>query len=216
MLELYARIYRLSQAEHKRGIDEFDSFVPIGSLINRPVRKLSLGERMKGEILAALLHNPEVIFLDEPTIGLDIVSREGLLSLLRHKVRQGSTIFLTTHRIEDVEALCNRVIIIQKGRLVSDCDIDELRSRLGGKRSLRLRYAGDLDEAAARELNIVEWDPQGRTLSVDVVPGFSVPAFIAEIERRVDIEEVTIGYPSLDAVIKKLVTDDEVAHVVKG
>lgn len=215
-LELYGCIYRLSKATLKRSIDEFHSFVPVGSLLSRPVRKLSLGERMKGEILAALLHNPEVIFLDEPTIGLDVVSRDGLLSLLRLKVRQGSTVFLTTHRLEDVEALCSRVIILQEGRLVSDCDIGELRSRLGRKRSLRVRYGGYLDKETVRELDISEWDQHARTLAVDVGPGFSVSAFIAQLERKIEVEEVSVGYPTLETVIRELFVRDEAEHHAVG
>ena len=127
-LKLYKDIYNLNQAEFDSRLDEFDKIFQLSKLINRPVRKLSLGERMRSEIVAALIHNPPVLFLDEPTIGLDSLAKQEITSFLKkYQQREKTTVILTTHTISDIEALCERVIILHLGKIIYDGSISNLK-----------------------------------------------------------------------------------------
>ncbi len=125
--ELNRAIYRLPAADYRRTLDELTGLLELGPLLKKPVRNLSLGERMKCEIAAALLHRPQVVFLDEPTIGLDVTMQRRIRSFLaEYNRRSGATILLTSHYMADVEALCRRVIVIHHGRLLFDGDLSAL------------------------------------------------------------------------------------------
>lgn len=126
-LKLYKEIYSLTDEEYRKKIDEFDKVFSIKELLKIPVRKLSLGQRMKCEIVASLLHNPKVLFLDEPTIGLDILSKNYIYNLLeKMKKNFKTTIIITTHNLEEVEKLCQRVVLIDKGLKIYDGKLDKL------------------------------------------------------------------------------------------
>jgi ABC-2 type transport system ATP-binding protein len=128
--ELNRAIYRIPSADYRRSLDELTSLLELGPLLRKPVRNLSLGERMKCEIAAALLHRPQVVFLDEPTIGLDISMQRRIRSFIADYNRQnGATVLLTSHYMADVEALCRRVIVIHHGRLLFDGELSGLVQR---------------------------------------------------------------------------------------
>ncbi len=125
--ELNRAIYRLEAADFRRTLDELVALLELGPLLKKPVRNLSLGERMKCEIAAALLHRPQVVFLDEPTIGLDVTMQRRIRAFIaEYNRRSGATILLTSHYLADVEALCKRVIVIHHGRLLFDGDLSDL------------------------------------------------------------------------------------------
>ncbi|HTX93154.1 MAG TPA: ATP-binding cassette domain-containing protein [Anaerolineales bacterium] len=125
--ELNRAIYRLPAADFRRTLDELTGLLELGPLLKKPVRNLSLGERMKCEIAAALLHRPKVVFLDEPTIGLDVTMQRRIRSFIaEYNRRSGATVLLTSHYMADVEALCKRVIVIHHGRLLFDGDLSAL------------------------------------------------------------------------------------------
>jgi len=125
--ELNRVIYRLPAADFRRTLDELTELLELGSLLKKPVRNLSLGERMKCEITAALLHRPQVVFLDEPTIGLDVTMQRRIRAFIaEYNHRSGATVLLTSHYMADVEALCKRVIVIHHGRLLFDGDLSAL------------------------------------------------------------------------------------------
>ena len=140
--ELLRDIYRVSPADYRRRLDDLTALLDASSLLNTPVRQLSLGQRMKCEFIGALLHGPRILFLDEPTIGLDAVTklalRDFLIDLNR---REGVTMLLTTHDMDDVEALCRRVMVIGKGRLLFSGGMDALRARYAPHRIIRARLA---------------------------------------------------------------------------
>jgi ABC-2 type transport system ATP-binding protein len=120
-------IYRIPAADYRRTLDELTSLLELGPLLRKPVRNLSLGERMKCEIAAALLHRPQVVFLDEPTIGLDVTMQRRIRSFIaEYNQRFGATVLLTSHYMADVEALCKRVIVIHHGKLLFDGDLSGL------------------------------------------------------------------------------------------
>src|SRR5215218_10793827 len=135
--ELLQKIYRVEPARHRRTLQEYVELLDLGDLLDTPVRQLSLGQRMRGDITAALLHDPEILFLDEPTIGLDVVSKGRLREFLRAlNAERGTTLVLTTHDLQDIEALCDRVIVIDRGTSVFDGPLDELHRRGESSRTL--------------------------------------------------------------------------------
>jgi len=143
--DLLRHIYRVPAARHRANLERFIEMLGLGGFLATPVRQLSLGQRMRGELTAALLHDPEVVFLDEPTIGLDIVAKAAVREFLAEVNRErGVTVLLTTHDLADIERLCSRLLIIDHGRLIWDGGLDELKRRYGQERTLVV----DLEEPA--------------------------------------------------------------------
>ncbi|MHB1244586.1 MAG: ABC transporter ATP-binding protein [Gaiellaceae bacterium] len=143
--DLLRHIYRVPAQRHRDNLDRFADVLALGPFLDNPVRQLSLGQRMRGELTAALLHDPEVVFLDEPTIGLDVVAKAAVREFLAEVNRErGVTVLLTTHDLADIERLCSRLLIIDHGRLIWDGGLEELRRRHGGERTLVV----DLEEPA--------------------------------------------------------------------
>ena len=135
--ELLQKIYRIPADRYRRNLDEFLELLDLGDLLDTPVRQLSLGQRMRGDITAALLHDPEILYLDEPTIGLDVVSKGRLREFLRPlNAERGTTLLLTTHDLQDIEALCRRVIVIDHGTAVFDGPLADLHRQGGSTRTL--------------------------------------------------------------------------------
>ncbi|TDT62283.1 ABC-2 type transport system ATP-binding protein [Fonticella tunisiensis] len=129
-LKFYKDVYELDNNEFKDRLDYLSGKLNLSSLLHIPVRKLSLGQRMKCEIVASILHNPKVIFLDEPTLGLDIISKQEILEFFRYLNQNfKTTIFLTTHDISDIDRFCKRIIIIDKGKIIYDGDINTIKER---------------------------------------------------------------------------------------
>ncbi|CAH1218829.1 Vitamin B12 import ATP-binding protein BtuD [Paenibacillus plantiphilus] len=140
--QLLRKVYRVPEAEFRKRLDELVERLQLGELLNRPVRKLSLGQRMRCELVASLLHNPSILFLDEPTIGLDIVVKTEIRDfLMKINREQGTTILLTTHDLQDIEALCSRVVMLDDGRIIYDGGLDELKSRWSKGREIHFQFA---------------------------------------------------------------------------
>ena len=139
--KLLCSIYDINHKEALKRIDEIADMFKIQDLLDRVVRKLSLGQRMICEIAGSILHDPDIIFLDEPTIGLDIFAKTRIRSIIKKlNEEKGTTIFLTSHDIGDVEALCNRIIIINNGTLVTDSSINELKENFLTKKKVKISY----------------------------------------------------------------------------
>ncbi|MDN5726673.1 MAG: ATP-binding cassette domain-containing protein [Propionibacteriales bacterium] len=141
--DVLAKLYGVAPSAYRRTLDEFVDLLDLGSFIDRAVRTLSLGQRMRGDLVAAMLHEPPVLYLDEPTVGLDVVAKARIRDFIRERNRTaGTTIMLTTHDIGDVERLCRRVIIIDEGRILFDGDIHALRRAYLPHRILRVELSG--------------------------------------------------------------------------
>jgi ABC-2 type transport system ATP-binding protein len=144
--ELMRRMYAVPMARFKENLREFTELLELGEFMERPVRQLSLGQRMRCELVAALLHDPSIVYLDEPTIGMDVVAKERIRDfILKLNAERGTTIILTTHDIMDIERLCQRVIIIDKGRVIYDGSLAELKRKFGRER----RVVCSLDEGGS-------------------------------------------------------------------
>ena len=143
--DLLRHIYRVPAERHRENLDRFADVLALGPFLDTPVRQLSLGQRMRGELTAALLHDPEIVFLDEPTIGLDVVAKAAVREFLGEVNRErGVTVLLTTHDLADIERLCSRLLIIDHGHLIWDGGLAELRRQHGPERMLVV----DLEESA--------------------------------------------------------------------
>ncbi len=137
---LAAAIYDLSQLDYEKRLKNLTELFQLDAFIERPVRELSLGERMRCEIVASLLHQPEILFLDEPTIGLDIISKRAIRKLISERVRfEGMTVFLTSHDIGDIEKVCDRVILINRGKIMIDAQLNDIRKRYSHLKRIRMR-----------------------------------------------------------------------------
>ena len=154
--ELLRAIYGVPRDQYRRNLDEFVEILEMASFLRTPVRQLSLGQRMRGDFAAALLHSPTIVYLDEPTIGLDVVAKEAIREFIaRINAERGATIVLTTHDLADVERLCRRIVLIDRGTLIYDGDIERIKSEYGRFRTLVVRFCEPvaqphLDGARAR------------------------------------------------------------------
>ncbi|MFX3631292.1 MAG: ATP-binding cassette domain-containing protein [Candidatus Pristimantibacillus sp.] len=139
---LLRKVYSVSEQDFRKRLDRLIERLDLGDLLNRPVRKLSLGQRMRCEIVASLLHNPSILFLDEPTIGLDIVVKTEIREFLKDlNKEEGTTILLTTHDLQDIEALCSRVIMLDDGRIIYDGGLEDLKSRWSKGREVHFQFS---------------------------------------------------------------------------
>ncbi len=203
---LLRHIYRVPEARHRTNLERFVEILDLEPLLDTPVRQLSLGQRMRGELTAALLHDPEVVYLDEPTIGLDVVARGAVRDFLSEINRErGTTILLTTHDLGDIERLCARMLIIDHGRVIYDGPTAELAARYGGMRTLVV----DLEEPAEPiefpgvEAVVVEGRRQRLTFSGEVV---SAADLVAEVASRVRLVDLAIEEPEIEEIVARIYT----------
>ncbi len=202
--DLLARIYELPATEYRARRDRLIELFEVGPYLRTPVRKLSLGERMRCEIAAALLHGPRLIFLDEPTIGLDIVARQTIRDLIRRLNREeGVTVFLTSHDVGDVERLCKRVIVINHGLVIYDDSLNALKRRYHTVKYLDLLLdspAGDFSCAGAR---VVKAKGYGVKLEVDTSRE-RVDEVLGRILAGHQVLDINIEDPPLEKVIAEI------------
>lgn len=139
--EILAAMYRVPQTRYKQNLEFFVDLLQMKNFLNQPVRRLSLGQRMKGDIVCALLHEPPVLYLDEPTIGLDVVAKNRILEFIRQlNIQKNTTVILTTHNLSDVEQVCQRIMIIDKGKVVLDDSQREILKRFGRMKQLVFEF----------------------------------------------------------------------------
>ncbi|WBW97726.1 ABC transporter ATP-binding protein [Oceanirhabdus sp. W0125-5] len=145
--ELVRDMYKVDEKRYKNNLDELSQLLDLGELLKTPARSLSLGQRMRCEIAASLLHNPKTLFLDEPTIGLDAVSKIAVREFIKKlNAEYGTTVILTTHDMQDIEALTERILLIGKGRILLDGNLDELKKHVSERKTLVIKYRGKAPE----------------------------------------------------------------------
>ena len=201
---LHQQIYRIEPAAFERTRDELVDLLSVGKLLAQPVRELSLGERMKMELIAALLHSPEVLFLDEPTIGLDVVAQHNIQQFLRHYQQERQiTILLTSHYMKDVAALCKRVVIIAQGRIMYDGSLEGIVDRFSGHKVITLQFPGDeeLPVDLGRYGEVLEERPPKVKLRVS---RRAVPDVLGSVLANHTIEDVSVEDPPLEDVIAEM------------
>ena len=200
---LHQQIYRIDPTDYQRMLDELTDLLDVRQLLNQPVRELSLGERMKMELIAALLHSPEVLFLDEPTIGLDVVAQRNVQSFLKHYQQlRKITILLTSHYMKDIAALCRRVVVISTGRIVYDGSLSGIIDRFGGHKVITLLFAGDrVPGDLARYGEVIEVQPPRVALRV---ARSEVTSVLARLLANHTVEDVSVEDPPLEEVIAQV------------
>ncbi|GAA1278688.1 ABC transporter ATP-binding protein [Saccharothrix xinjiangensis] len=205
--DLLRAIYRVPAPDHARRLRECADLLDLGPFLDTPVRQLSLGQRMRGEITAALLHAPELLVLDEPTIGLDLESKERLREFLADlNTRRGTTLLLTTHDLDDIERLCPRLVVIDRGTVLADGPLEALRAEVAPERVLVV----DLEEpvpalaglpgvtSARSELNGLRHHLVFRRAET------TAAALIAAVAARAAVHDISVGEPEIDDVVRRL------------
>lgn len=203
--DLLARAYELDESKYQKRKGELVERFGLARLLDSPVRKLSLGERMRCEIAASLLHEPEIIFLDEPTIGLDPVVKAAIRDLIREEnARNGVTVFLTSHDASDIEQLCKRVMIVNQGKLVLDDRVSNVQRNYLKRKEIDLKldihYRGDLNIPGAEILKAKDY---GVKLAVDpsLVP---LEKVISEVLKLYSVQDITIQNPPMEEIIASI------------
>jgi ABC-2 type transport system ATP-binding protein len=200
---LYRDIYELPEAQFRQRLDECAAMLDLEPLLSKPVRKLSLGERMRAEFVAAMLHQPMVVFLDEPTIGLDVLAKERIRQFLRSlNRRNGTTILLTTHDMRDVEALSTRVLLLERGRLTYDGSVQTLK-QLQTERTVLLSYERVADEAAYHRL--MDLWPGAEAVAGGLrltIPRDAIVPLTQAALAALELRDVSIEAPSLEQIMR--------------
>ena len=208
--ELLRDIYRVHPSDYRRTFDELASLLDLGPLLDTPVRQLSLGQRMRCDLAASLLHAPAMLFLDEPTIGLDAVSKLAVRDFVRRMNRErGVTVILTTHDMDDIEALCSRVILIHRGRILFDGALEALRARVTNERELVV----DLRDSAARvtDPDAIAVRQEGLRARISYDPQrVATPDLIARITARYPVTDLVVENPPIEEIVARLYREVDV------
>lgn len=202
--ELLRDIYKVPTAEYKQNLDLLVETLELQSLIGMPVRQLSLGQRMRCEIAASLLHSPKILFLDEPTIGLDAISKIAVRQFIKTINKEKDvTVILTTHDMNDIEALANRILLIGKGSLLYDGTVTSLRNRFGTRKSITIDYRETSDRLDIMGTEPLSWSPERAVLSVDT-ERVMISDVIAQLSSRVDLLDVAVESQPIEDIIVQL------------
>ncbi|MEV5029400.1 ABC transporter ATP-binding protein [Paenibacillus sp. LPE1-1-1.1] len=207
--QLLRKVYRVSEADFRKRLNELVERLQLGDLLNRPVRKLSLGQRMRCELVASLLHNPSILFLDEPTIGLDIVVKTEIRDfLMQMNKEQGTTILLTTHDLQDIEALCSRVIMLDDGRIIYDGGLDDLKNRWSKGREIQFQFAGHTQLTKLQQLTEsldVTWTMENEVTAKMWLPhAVNVSDALSCVVGGVEIRDIKIIETNTDDIVRSI------------
>jgi ABC-2 type transport system ATP-binding protein len=214
--ELNHAIYRIPRDEFKQTLDELVELLELAPLISKPVRNLSLGERMKCEIAGALLHRPKVLFLDEPTIGLDVTAQRRIRHFIKeYNARHNATVLLTSHYMADVEALCKRVVVIHHGKILFDGDLGKLVERMNPTKTIIVELADDtLDhQRLAAYGEIIETENSRISLRV---PKNDTARITAQILAELPVTDVGIEDPPIEDAIEQIFATPDDSKVMKA
>lgn len=203
---LHQEIYRIDPAQFQRRYDELVDLLDVRKLVGQAVRELSLGERMRMELIAALLHSPEVLLLDEPTIGLDVVSQRKVQEFLKYyQAEQQITVILTSHYMKDVEALCRRAVIINEGEIKHDGPLVDIVERFSQHKVIQLQFAGnEVPEDLNQYGQVFDMHPPNAKLRVD---RNRIPETLSALLTRYQLEDVGVQERPLEEVIAEFFTD---------
>ncbi|WP_168123838.1 ATP-binding cassette domain-containing protein [Paenibacillus sp. HB172176] len=202
-IELLKHVYKIPQEQFQKNLAHLSELLDIKSFLHTPVRQLSLGQRMRGDLLAALIHEPPILFLDEPTIGLDIIAKENIREQLVNINRERNvTVLLTTHDMADIEKICNRMIIIDKGKLIYDGELERIRQQYSQYRKLRVDFKYHPQEQLhINGAEIVKKDGLRYWFQFHK-DEISASQLIARISEAEEIVDLTIEEPEIETIIK--------------
>jgi ABC-2 type transport system ATP-binding protein len=201
-------IYSIPDKDYRNTLNNLTDILTLGDLIKKPVRQLSLGERMKCEFIMAMLHNPEIVFLDEPTIGLDVVARDTIRKFITELNRSGTTFILTTHDLSDIEHLCSRVIVINHGNVEFDNTLNKLKEYSDKKRTIQLKTASEIsiiETDSAEIINRISPYEVKLTLDTNIKP---VSEFVNQVDKEFKLLDMSIEEIAIEEIIKNMYQKD--------
>ncbi len=199
---LHRRIYDIAEPRYRENLERFSRMLDLTSFLDRAVRQLSLGQRMRAEIVMALLHDPKVLFLDEPTIGLDVVAKDAVRKFLAEVNREsGVTIILTTHDLQDIETICPRLIMVDHAKLIFDGELNRLRSALGSGRRVMLEFGSDPGPLNLACATLIADEGLRKHYSIGRSE-VSLMDVLGEIGNGQDLKDVSIAEPTIEEVIR--------------
>ena len=204
-LTLVAKIYQVPQTRYKQLLDQFAETLELKELLNVPIRNMSLGQKMRAELAATLIHEPRVVYLDEPTIGLDLIVKERIREFIKeHNRTKNTTVILTTHDLGDIEELCNRVIIIDTGKVIYDGPVGAIKARFGRYREITfetLSEPGNVDLPSGAEIILVE----PRRVSVRFDRTLTTASGVAAmLMNQIEVKDFSLSEPDLGSIIKQI------------
>lgn len=200
--ELLRHIYRLPEARWRANLGAFTELLDLAPFLETPVRQLSLGQRMRADLAAAILHDPKILFLDEPTIGLDVVAKERIRQFLLQINRdRGVTVILTTHDLEDITRLCQRVVLIDHGRVIYDGGIEQLRARFGHSRTLVVDFEQEIRDVQVPFAALVRREGPRAWLRFER-DTTTAAALIAEVSARYPVRDLTLEEPAIEGIVR--------------
>ncbi|MET8815230.1 ATP-binding cassette domain-containing protein [Streptomyces sp. NPDC004549] len=204
------RMYRVPDARYRENLDRCVELLELQDLLDVPVRQLSLGQRMRGDIAAALLHDPEVLYLDEPTIGLDVVSKAKVRGFLKElNSERGTTVLLTTHDLQDIEQLCSRVMVIDHGRLMYDGALAGLHEAADGERTLVVDLERELPPVEVPSARVVRVEGPRQWLAFPA--GQSAAPLVAHLAAVYPLVDLSVREPDIESVIAKMYAEKAVS-----
>lgn len=202
-------IYDIGNEDYKKRLKDMTELFDIGEVIHKPTRVLSLGERMKCEFVMAMLHQPEIVFLDEPTIGLDVIAKAKIREVVSEMNRNGTTFILTTHDLEDVEQLAHEVLIINHGRKVFDDSLQHLKSTLGNKKIITLSLTAPYPEEKLGGVKVIRGN-NGQEISLEVdMDKQGIREFLNGLNETVGFTDISIKELPMDMIIRKIYSEGE-------
>ena len=202
-MRINAAVYRIDRSEFQARLEELSSMLGVADHLRQPVRKLSLGERMKVELMAALLHRPSILFLDEPTLGLDVNAQSAVREFLRqYNARYNATILLTSHYMADITALCRRVLVIHHGKLMYDGKLDHLVERFAPYREVTLELNQGVSEEVLSQYGEIE-SVEGCEVRL-IVRRENLTPTVVRLLRDLDVQDLTVAEPPIEPIIGRL------------
>ncbi len=209
-LDLLRDIYRVPQTQYKTTCDELIALLDLASLLDTPVRQLSLGQRMRCDLAGSLVHSPQILFLDEPTIGLDAVSKLALRDFVKRLNRErGVTVILTTHDMDDIEALCSRVILIGRGEILSDGSLPALRARVTNERWLIVDLENEAEVVEDEDAEVLRKEPGRVCLRFDPAH-ISTAELIRRVTARYAVRDLFVENPPIEEIVARLYREEAV------
>lgn len=203
---LNKEIYEIPDDQFKKIVDELSSMLEVEDILKIQVRKLSLGQRMKCELVAALLHNPKVLFLDEPTIGLDVVAQKKMRDFIKeYNQKYNATIILTSHYMADVKELCKRVIVIDKGVILYDGLLENIVEKFAPYKVIKVDLGEEMDQKKLATIGEVKEINEGRVIIH--VPGDEAPKRAGRLLQKFEVADLTIEEPPIEDIIRQVFTE---------
>lgn len=202
--ELLKAIYRVPDEVYRKNLDRFTQMLDMGGFLNQPVRQLSLGQRMRADIVAALLHSPKIVFFDEPTIGVDVTGKERIRNFIRELNRQDNvTMIFTTHDMQDIEKTCDRLVIIDKGAKVYDGTLQGIREQYGTTRQLEVEFAGEEKVEPIHKVEIIDLENNKKRFVFEN-RDVHINELMNDLLNHYHVRDINISEPEIESIIRRI------------